>query len=228
MTLRPSRPRRRRHTGHDTQDRGAREPHGCRGVGQQEFHRDQRPFFARCVTHGELRRCPCRSRSFRIRSSIRCARISRVRTASPCPSGEEFGPASDVDAEKALTHQLVLLPGKEGMFMVTVAVETDQRRGQHRPDLFDSRNSRPDPAGRGTSPGRRSSGPGPNPPNSSRTAKTGSRFTRAPKARTYHAIWSPHCIVMSNPAEGTPPPQSADSSCLLREQRRDAPARAWM
>jgi len=45
------------------------------------------------------------------------------------PVGEEFGPANDVDAEKTLSHQLVLLPGKEGMFMVTVGVETTSAEG---------------------------------------------------------------------------------------------------
>jgi hypothetical protein len=40
------------------------------------------------------------------------------------PVGADFGPVGDVDAEKTLSHQLVLLPGKEGMFMVTVSVET--------------------------------------------------------------------------------------------------------
>ncbi len=45
------------------------------------------------------------------------------------PAGESFGPVQDVDAEKALTHQLVLLPNKEGMFMVTVSVETMSEEG---------------------------------------------------------------------------------------------------
>jgi hypothetical protein len=40
-------------------------------------------------------------------------------------SGKEFGPANNVDGEKPLTHQLVLLPSKEGMFMVTATVETE-------------------------------------------------------------------------------------------------------
>ncbi len=39
-------------------------------------------------------------------------------------TGGEFGPANDVGAEKPLRHQLVLLPSKEGMFMVTATVET--------------------------------------------------------------------------------------------------------
>lgn len=40
------------------------------------------------------------------------------------PVGADFGPVNDVNAEKSLSHQLVLLPSKEGMFMVTVSVET--------------------------------------------------------------------------------------------------------
>lgn len=40
------------------------------------------------------------------------------------PAGQDFGPATGVDAEKSLTHQLVLVPAKEGMFMVTVGVDT--------------------------------------------------------------------------------------------------------
>jgi len=39
-------------------------------------------------------------------------------------TGEDFGPVNDVGAEKVLTHQLVLLPSKEGMFMVTASVDT--------------------------------------------------------------------------------------------------------
>lgn len=38
--------------------------------------------------------------------------------------GENFGPVSDAEPEKALTHQLMLLPVKEGMYMVTVSVDT--------------------------------------------------------------------------------------------------------
>jgi hypothetical protein len=45
------------------------------------------------------------------------------------PSGRTFGPVNNVKAEKALTHQLVLLPGSEGMFMVTVSVETMSDEG---------------------------------------------------------------------------------------------------
>lgn len=45
------------------------------------------------------------------------------------PSGGVFGPVNDVDAEKALMHQLVLLPGKEGMFIVTASVETVGEEG---------------------------------------------------------------------------------------------------
>jgi hypothetical protein len=44
-------------------------------------------------------------------------------------SGENFGPVTGVDAETALQHELVLLPGKEGVFMVSVSVETDGEDG---------------------------------------------------------------------------------------------------
>jgi hypothetical protein len=45
------------------------------------------------------------------------------------PMGEDFGPVSDVEPEKALSHQLMLLPGKEGIFMVTVGVDTVSEEG---------------------------------------------------------------------------------------------------
>jgi hypothetical protein len=40
------------------------------------------------------------------------------------PEGEDFGPVNDVQPEKTLSHQLMLLPAREGMFMVTAAVDT--------------------------------------------------------------------------------------------------------
>jgi hypothetical protein len=40
------------------------------------------------------------------------------------PMGGDFGPASDVEPDKALSHQLMLLPDREGMFMVTASVDT--------------------------------------------------------------------------------------------------------
>jgi hypothetical protein len=43
--------------------------------------------------------------------------------------GEDFGPVNDVSPEKPLSHQLVLLPAKEGMFMVTAAVDTLSEEG---------------------------------------------------------------------------------------------------
>lgn len=43
--------------------------------------------------------------------------------------GENFGPVTDVEAETTLLHQLVLLPSKEGMFMVTSSVETESEDG---------------------------------------------------------------------------------------------------
>jgi hypothetical protein len=39
--------------------------------------------------------------------------------------GEDFAPKANVESEVALTHQLVLLPKSEGMFMVTASVETE-------------------------------------------------------------------------------------------------------
>lgn len=45
------------------------------------------------------------------------------------PSGGVFGPTSDVASEKALSHQLVLFPTKEGIFMVTASVETESEEG---------------------------------------------------------------------------------------------------
>jgi len=40
------------------------------------------------------------------------------------PVGEDFGPVNDVAPEKPLTHELMLLPSREGMFMVTATVDT--------------------------------------------------------------------------------------------------------
>jgi len=44
-------------------------------------------------------------------------------------SGENFGPVANVDSEKALEHALVLVPRQEGVFMVTISVETDADEG---------------------------------------------------------------------------------------------------
>jgi hypothetical protein len=44
-------------------------------------------------------------------------------------TGNTFGPQTDVKSEVALTHQLVLLPTKEGMFMVTAGVDTEGADG---------------------------------------------------------------------------------------------------
>ena len=38
--------------------------------------------------------------------------------------GADFGPVNDVEQEKQLSHQLMLVPTKEGMFMVTVSVDS--------------------------------------------------------------------------------------------------------
>jgi hypothetical protein len=40
------------------------------------------------------------------------------------PVGGDFGPASDAEPDKPLSHQLMLLPAKEGMYMVTASVDT--------------------------------------------------------------------------------------------------------
>jgi len=47
----------------------------------------------------------------------------------PASTGADFGPVTDVESETTLLHQLVLLPSKEGMFMVTSSVETDGEDG---------------------------------------------------------------------------------------------------
>ena len=44
-------------------------------------------------------------------------------------SGENFGPVAGADSETALEHALVLVPGQEGVFMVTISVETDGDEG---------------------------------------------------------------------------------------------------
>ena len=44
-------------------------------------------------------------------------------------AGDNFGPVTNADTETALTHQLVLLPTKEGMFMVTSSIETESEDG---------------------------------------------------------------------------------------------------
>ena len=40
------------------------------------------------------------------------------------PMGADYGPAGDIEPDKPLMHQLMLLPAKEGMFMVTASVDT--------------------------------------------------------------------------------------------------------
>jgi hypothetical protein len=44
-------------------------------------------------------------------------------------AGDNFGPETSPEAESPLSHQLVLLPSKEGMFMVTSSVETESEDG---------------------------------------------------------------------------------------------------
>lgn len=44
-------------------------------------------------------------------------------------TGGAFGPKTDVKSENPLSHQLVLLPTQEGMFVITAAVETEGAEG---------------------------------------------------------------------------------------------------
>lgn len=44
-------------------------------------------------------------------------------------TGNSFGPKTDLDSEVPVTHQLVLLPTREGMFMVTCSVDTESAEG---------------------------------------------------------------------------------------------------
>jgi len=44
-------------------------------------------------------------------------------------AGDILGQQGDAPAEKALTHQLVLLPAQEGLFMITAIVETEGADG---------------------------------------------------------------------------------------------------
>jgi hypothetical protein len=44
-------------------------------------------------------------------------------------AGENFGPTTDTDSETALEHDLVLLPAKEGVYMVTTSVAADDDDG---------------------------------------------------------------------------------------------------
>lgn len=43
--------------------------------------------------------------------------------------GESFGPTDGAAAEKPIMHRLVLLPNREGVFMVTAIVETEDDEG---------------------------------------------------------------------------------------------------
>ena len=45
------------------------------------------------------------------------------------PMGADYGPAGDIEPDKPLMHQLMLLPAKEGMFMVTATVDTLSEEG---------------------------------------------------------------------------------------------------
>jgi hypothetical protein len=44
-------------------------------------------------------------------------------------AGEDFEPKANIETEAALTHQLVLLPAREGMFVVIASVETEGEEG---------------------------------------------------------------------------------------------------
>jgi hypothetical protein len=44
-------------------------------------------------------------------------------------TGDPFGPNTDIASEVPLSHQLVLLPTREGMFTVSATVETDSVEG---------------------------------------------------------------------------------------------------
>jgi hypothetical protein len=44
-------------------------------------------------------------------------------------SGDNFGPVTNPEAETALSHDLILLPSREGMFVVTSSVETESEDG---------------------------------------------------------------------------------------------------
>jgi hypothetical protein len=44
-------------------------------------------------------------------------------------AGSPFGPKADIASETPQTHQLVLLPTREGMFMVSATVDTDSAEG---------------------------------------------------------------------------------------------------
>jgi hypothetical protein len=51
------------------------------------------------------------------------------RDGLPMTSGEEFGPRTDSKKETALTHEVVLQPAQDGLFMVTAIVETEGEDG---------------------------------------------------------------------------------------------------
>jgi hypothetical protein len=47
----------------------------------------------------------------------------------PLASGEVFGPKTDVEAETVLEHEFVLMPNKDGLFMVISSLDTDGDEG---------------------------------------------------------------------------------------------------
>jgi hypothetical protein len=44
-------------------------------------------------------------------------------------SGEDLGPETDVEAETVLEHELVLMPKRDGLFMVISSLDTDSDEG---------------------------------------------------------------------------------------------------
>lgn len=43
--------------------------------------------------------------------------------------GEEYGPHPSPAAERALRHQLILMPGREGVFVITASIDTNDSAG---------------------------------------------------------------------------------------------------
>jgi hypothetical protein len=51
------------------------------------------------------------------------------RDGLPMTSGELFGPRTDSVKERALTHEVVMQPTKDGLFMITAIIETEGEDG---------------------------------------------------------------------------------------------------
>ena len=54
------------------------------------------------------------------------------RDGLPMTSGDVLGPVGDLPMEKALTHELVLQPAKEGLFMIMAIVDTWEVAGEEK------------------------------------------------------------------------------------------------